>query len=356
MMVLACSSENPKKKVQEGFFNRLAKTPSVTIVSITPKEIPLVIKASGKTEAADRFEAKAPARVKVTKIFVEEGAKVAAGDNLVRFDYEEVKLRLAKAKAELKESDAGIENETFLQRNKDKLIEQNKMTDLEGEMVDKRLALYQAIQDRARTEVDLYEKTGEWTDVNSPIAGVVLKKYLSDGALVEENQSIVDVVRLDPIKFVFSVPVEYAAAINKEAEIMIKMPIFPNQEFKGESVQVSADIQKNGNGVEVKVDLANPELQIKTDLRGDVIVHTKARKKIYPIAESALLKTEKSVFVFKIDGDKVKKFPVELGSEPYNNQPVIEKGVAEGDKVVISELGGLKDGTRVEIESVPSEK
>ena len=66
--------------------------------------------------------------------------------------------------------------------------------------------------------------------------------------------------------------------------------------------------------------------------------------------EAALVKTEKSTYVYKIEGNHVKKVAVELG-EPYNGQPAVERGLVEGDLIVAPVEEEMKDGTLVEVQS-----
>jgi RND family efflux transporter MFP subunit len=327
---------------------------AVTAFTVAAREIPLVIKATGRTEAADRYEAKAPADIKVQKIFVEEGVRVEAGDPLVRFDDEEVRLKLAKARAELREAEAALDLNNFQQQNRERLIAEEKMSEEEAELLERKIAYYEATVERAKAEIELYEKSGELEQLNSPIAGTVVKRTVSEGADVAEDTPLLEVVRLDPIRFVFAVPVEAVTALDRGAEIAVRFPSIGGQEFSGEIANVGALANAEAGGVEVKLNLANPDLFLKAELPGEVVIRTQGRKKVLPVVESALVKTEKSTYVYKIEGSRVRRVAVELG-EPYNGQPTIEKGVNEGDLIVSSAEEELKDGMVVEVQTTRAE-
>jgi len=78
-------------------------------------------------------------------------------------------------------------------------------------------------------------------------------------------------------------------------------------------------------------------------------LRTSIRKKIVTIPREALVKTERSTYVFKLIGEKVKKTAIEVESEEPHDV-VIRRGVAAGDVVVVSQLDKLKDGTPVELQ------
>lgn len=368
LFLVACTAEGPSQKNEEAGSLRAASRPiPVTALRVTAREVPLVIVRPGKTEASDRYEAKAPADIKIQKIFVEEGQRVEAGEPLIKFDDEEGRLKLAKARAELKEAEAAMDLYNVPPTVIRERVVEEEGGGVEGreeevggfrgggepgeeEMQEKRAALYQATAERARAEIDMYEHTSELTQLNSPISGTVTKRHVTEGTNAAEDQPLVEVVRLDPVRFVFTVPVGELQALEKGAEISVRLPSLPGQEFTGEIFNIGAEAQAESQGVEVKLNIVNTDLALKAEITGEVVVRTQAKKKIIPVVEAALVKTEKSTYVYKIEGNHVKKVAVELG-EPYNGQPAVERGLAEGDLIVAPVEEEMKDGTLVEVQS-----
>lgn len=354
--LLSCVSEKKEKGAgsEDTVFHKISAKPvPVTSYVVGVREVPLVINAEGKTEPTDRYEAKAPTAVKVLKVFVEEGAKVQPGDPLVKFDDELAKLRLNVARSEIREADAGISEVNYLEKNRDQLVQDGKMSDIEAEGLDERNNLYQAQLDRAKAQVELLERLADLEQLNSPIAGFVTKRGATEGSDVAEDQLLIEVVRLDPLYFTFKVPVDEVTALDKGAEVSISLAGLPGQELTGEIAAVGAESEPQSGGVDVKVKIPNPDVTLKADMRGTVRVRTQAKKKILPIPDTALVKTDHSNYVYKIDGGKVRKTAVDLG-DPANGQPTVEKGLAEGDTIVSSSEEDLRDGAAVEIQATKS--
>ncbi len=346
----ACLSDgkkNAKGKKESSFLKLPRKTPSVVTAPVQTREVPLVITKTGTTQASDRFQAKAAANLKVQKILVEEGAKVQAGDALVKFDDQVVRLRVNKAQAEIKEAEAGLEYMNFLQQNKDKLVQDEKMSAAEADGLDERTALYQAVLDRAKAEIELYEGDDASEQINSPIAGIVTKKGTSDGSDVASEQVLLEVIRLDPIKFVCNVPVTAAASVEKGVDFSVRFKAFPGQDFTGQVASIGAESKSEADTVEVAVELPNPELQLKSDMRGEIVLRTRDTQKIITVPESALLRAEKNTSAFKLDGKHVKKVTIDPG-DASEGRVAVEKGLAEGDLVVLNPDEDLKDGMEVE--------
>lgn len=358
-LLVACSSE---KKTSDGFssgssllfFKKAPKVISVVAYKVISKEVPLIITAPGKTQASNRFEAKVSSETKIEKVFVEEGALVQAGDPLIKFNAEERRLKLNKARAEIREAEAGIASNATLLKNKDELLDSGKLIESEAESLEEKNTLYEATMDRAKAEIELYESEGDMDQINSPITGLVTKRNASEGTEAKADEVLIEVVQLDPLQFLFTAPVSAITAIAEGTSISIHFPAISSQEFTGELL-TGSEVDPQTGGVDMKVKIPNPSSALKAEMRGEVVIHTQGKKKVYPILESALLasniKSEKSGHIFKIVRNKVKRTAIEL-SDNYNGQPAVEKGLSEGDLIVASPDEDLNDGGLIEIQRV----
>lgn len=360
LLLASCASGkkvNKNKKDEgggDGIFHKSSSKPvAVTSYTVTSREVPLVINADGHTEPSDRFEAKAPASAKIQKVFVDEGARVQPGDALVKFDDEIAKLKLSVANAEIQESEAAIAAINAEKGRAPAASSEEGVPEAQAKINEARLTFYQAQMDRAKAQVELFEKMTDQEQINSPIAGVVMKRNATEGIDVTENQVLLEVVRTDPLYFTFKVHADDVTSLDKGAELSIKLAGAAGQELTGEIAVVGEEAEGGGAGVPVKVKLANPEGSLKSDMRGTVVVRTQGKKKIFSVPETAVVKTEHSNYVFKIDAGKARKAYVELG-ESYNGQPTITKGLVDGDVIVSTAEDDLADGSVVEIQATKS--
>ncbi|HEX5036953.1 MAG TPA: efflux RND transporter periplasmic adaptor subunit [bacterium] len=357
-----------QKESRSLFKKALQKTENVTTFVVSSREAPLTITQDGKTEASDRYQAKAPGSVKIEKIFVEEGARVQPGDPLIQFNDETLALRLSVAQAEIREAEAGMNafnggpspRETANGSDEGATGGENAAASANPSenLNEARAILYQAQLDRAKAETELYEKMQELQQLNSPIAGVVGHHEVGEGASASEDQLLLEIIKLDPVNFTFTIPTDQIAYVEKGSEIVVKLASFPGQEFPAEVSAVGSEANVGNGNIEVKLKIANPDLNLKGDLKGTVEIRTQERRKVVSIPESAVVRSERSAFVYKLSGGKAQRVAVDLGVTS-GGQVEIEKGVADGDTIIASAEDGmdsLSDGAPVEVRSAKAEQ
>ena len=66
------------------------------------------------------------------------------------------------------------------------------------------------------------------------------------------------------------------------------------------------------------------------------------------LLESAILTQNSKKSVFLIHGNRVKETPITIGDQ-FGDMVEVLQGVKAGDKVVLSPLGKIKNGSRVKI-------
>lgn len=358
-----------QKESSSLFKKALQKTENVTTFVVSARDAPLTITQDGKTEASDRYQAKAPGSVKIEKIFVEEGARVQPGDPLIQFNDETLALKLSVAQAEIREAEAGLnafnggpapaprEPANGADEGATGGENASAAANPAENLNEARAILYQAQLDRAKAEAELYEKMQDLQQLNSPIAGVVGHHEVGEGASASEDQLLLEIVKLDPVNFTFTVPTDEIAYVEKGSEIVVKLASFPGQEFPAEVSAVGSEANVGNGNIEVKLKIANPDLNLKGDLKGTVELRTQERRKVVSIPESAVVKSERSAYVYKLSGGKAQRVAVDLGVA-NGGQIEIEKGVADGDTIIASAEDGmdsLSDGAPVEVRSAKAE-
>lgn len=351
LLILAgCEATSPEFPAAEGLFKKNEKVPVVSVVTLRSHNTPLIVQTQGRSEPSERFQAKAPeGGGKIEQIFVELGQNVERGDNLVKFSETELRLKLDLAHSQIAEAEAGLKEAKYARENRQTLLEEEKLTETEAEGLDEKEALFEATLDRARNEIDLYESQLGNLTLNSPIGGLVTKREAAEEEEVEEGKVMVEVVQIEPLYFTFDVPLEVAGVLEKGSSVPIRFPDLGNREVTSEILMVGAEAGREGN-VEVKLILPNETLALKAEMNGEVTLKTPLTKKIVTVPQKALLKTERSTYVYKVEGGRAKKTVVQIAGEEESEPTVIE-GAGEGDQVITSNLEGLKDGVRVEIQT-----
>ncbi len=340
----------------------------VVVSEAKGKEESLVIQFNGETAASDSFALKTSGRVHVQKVFVEEGQKVRVGDPLISFDQTEYKLRLELARAEIHEMEVALEQDgggaapepkevkevigerpgkPEAQETKEESVQEVSLEDgsLGGEK-GKLRTMHEATLERAKAEVKLYENVLQDDQMGSPIAGVVARRRVSDGMTTQTEEPLLEVAKLDPLHFVFSLPVQEVGYLKKEEGLAVTFPALKNLEMHGSILSIGAAASREEGKVEVKLALPNEDTQVRASVTGEVHINTGQMARVFSFPDSALVREGSRHYLFVVDDKKVKKTPIELGAAGKGLINV-RSGLKEDDLVVVQSERPLRDNDPV---------
>jgi len=172
---------------------------AVEIVGTTEDAAVERYRASGRVRAAMDVALAAQASGQVAEIVVEEGARVAAGDPLLRLDDEDRRARIRAAEARL----AGAENDLARARE---LFEENVAAE----------ARVETARTEARTaRAELAEARAALDDVTlaAPFAGAVGFFDVDEGDYVQRGEEVAALTTVDRLRIRFSLPQDLASAV-----------------------------------------------------------------------------------------------------------------------------------------------
>lgn len=323
--------------------------PRVMVVRVLTEETNMKMKTTGRLVPIDRLEVKADRQVKIEKIFVEEGQKVNQGENLVRFADEKHKQRLDFVRAELKEAETAVSDYNHLQQNKERLIEEGKMAEVLFTGLDDRIAHARATLERAREEIKLLEEIENPTVVvAAPFDGLVSKKSATEGSLANKGDSIVEIIKFNPIKLVFQLPVEFVDFMTRETPVKAHFDAIPGREFGAEVQMIGPEINE-ARMMEIKTTMANDDSNLKPGQSAEVSIVTNRPIKISYIPADAVWEEGGTKYVYRFDGRTLQKVSINIG-EKRDNLITVTRGLKEEDVVVVSEREGLSNGMSVDVQ------
>ena len=354
--LLGCEAPSSDFSGRNGFFKRTGEVKAVLAIRAASREIPYVVRGRGKTVASDRFQIKAPeGGAKIEQVFVELGQGVETGQSLIKFEEEELRLKLDLARSQTEEAEAAVEalrgGAKLPEPAAEESIEtEEKIEETPPEKVEDRINFYEATIDRARDEIELFESQLQDMQINSPISGLVTKRETTREEAVEEGKLLIAVVRIDPLHFSFEVPLDAAPALERGTPVKVKFASMGNRQTTGDIASIGAEAGSQGQ-VEIRLAIPNETLVFKGEMEGEVELSTPLTRKVIAVPEKALLRTERSVYLFLAEQGKARKKAVELEGET-NGQPIVRRGVREGDLVITSSVEELRDGDAVEVQTI----
>ncbi|HTS52721.1 MAG TPA: efflux RND transporter periplasmic adaptor subunit [Burkholderiales bacterium] len=215
----------------------------------------------------------------IDHVLVERGDFVKKGQPVAQLnsDVERAALAAAKLRAEATaDLRAAASNHEFAQKKKvrtDDLYQKNfvsqQATDqaaTEAQVAEMKLRQAREQQRLAQQELALAQAQLAQRTIRSPLNGVVIEKYLSEGERVEEK-AVVKVATIDPLKVEVIVPASYFSKIKQGMGANVKpdMPDVGAQSAK--VVVVDKVIDAASNSFRVRLELPNPNYQLPPGLR-----------------------------------------------------------------------------------------
>jgi RND family efflux transporter MFP subunit len=180
--------------------------PQVTVAKPIVKDIMEWDEFIGRFEAVDQVDVRARVSGYLQQVHFKDGTTVKAGDKLFTIDQRPYQAALQQAEASVTSAQVRVE---FTQSDLDRAEQLRRTGNITDQLLDQRRSNFltaRADLDRARAAVQQARLDMEFTEITAPISGRISRKLVSEGNLVNANQTVLtNIVSLDPIHFYFDV-------------------------------------------------------------------------------------------------------------------------------------------------------
>lgn len=285
----------------------------------------------------------------VRELHVDIGDKVEADQTLAVLDVPEVEADLRRAEARWAEA---ARNRALAATTTDRFARLAEAGASSKQLADEAVARRNSAEAAVaanKAEVDRLRSQFAFRLVKAPFAGVVTKRNVDKGALVTSGSSagimsLFELSRLDQLRVFADVPQAYANSIQvNDAATLING-----------TLRVPARVVRTSSALDPVTRTLRVEALVDGDrgiLSGSFVRIAFATKSANPpvlVSSSSLAPRGAQLFVYIVDGDKVKEVPVELGRE-LGAQAEIIGGLEGGESVVINPPESLMNGSTVRV-------
>ena len=327
---------------------------AVGVIDLKSHAVPVVSELPGRVAATRISEVRARVSGILLERVFEQGALVKAGDVLYRIDPKLFRVRVASAAASLRRAEATRQN-AQVQLDRQKSLHQKNVAsavDYDTAAVnlaqaDADVALAQAALEEARINL-------EYTDVRAPITGVIGGALITEGALVtaDATSNLALIQQIDPVYADFTQSAQELLGLKRavtDGTLASPAPgqasvelVFDSGEVygrKGRLLFSSANVDATTGQVTLRAEFPNPT--------GD-LVEQAIRQNTITVPQRSILRTQDGkarVFVVEA-GDIARLRNVELG-QSLGQEWVIERGLKDGEKVVVDGVQKVQSDTKV---------
>ena len=320
---MSCGQQNQNTQ------QMVEENPKVTVTTVNAEYVSQ-LSVYPTTVEADVVNNIAPqSAARISKINVEIGDKVNAGQTLAIMD----KVNLEKARLQL--INDSIEFGRIAQLYE---IGATSTSDYE--------AMTLKYDVSKRTYLNLLENT----ILKSPISGIVTARNYDEGDMYAMTQPLFVIQKIDPVKMLINISESQYSQIKKGMEVDITTEAYGDQVFKGVVDLIHPTINAMTHTFAVEVRFANNDMILRPGMFARVTVNYGDNFRVV-VPDRAVMKQvgsgEQYVYVLNDDGT-VTYSVVELGRRMGNRYEVIS-GLDDNATVVMTGQTKLKNGIAVDV-------
>jgi len=339
------------------------------VVEVVARDVPVVTEWLGTTEGSVDAEIRAQVSGYLVSRDYQEGSRVEQGTLLFRIDPRSFQAALDQAQGDLGRAQAALQLSRLDVARYTPLVESGAVSPQEYDTAVQRLRSNEAALQSARAAVEKARIERGFTEIRSPIAGLVgvAKAQLGDFVGPSDAEPLTSVSQLDPIRVTFQASEqEYLRGAKRFEQavqegrfrsggveiVLADGSIYPH---RGVGYPAGREIDPRTGTITVKADFPNPEqmlrpgqyarVRVTTDLaQGALVVPQRAVQDLQGLAQLTLVGAD----------DKVEVRTVTKGAT-WGTLQVIEQGVSAGERVVVEGFQKVRPGMTAAPKPAPAE-
>ena len=196
-----------------------------------------------------------------------------------------------------------------------------------------------------------YSALSDYSKIIAPYDGVVTWRFSDTGALVQAGTSntsglpVVTVAQVNVLRLRIPVPESLATKvrIGDSADVHVQAT---GEHFTGKVTRFTDSLDTSTRTMQVEIDVPNPDYHLQSGMYADVTLSANSRKDVLAVPIEAIQRSDnnKKTSVLVVDAqNRVQSREVEVGVEGSNKVEILA-GLAEGERVIVGNLGSYQPG------------
>jgi membrane fusion protein, multidrug efflux system len=326
----------------------------VPVVPVIRRTVPVYLDYVGTTQAIRSVTLQAQVTGYLAARGAPDGADVKQGELLYQIDPRDYRAALSQVKAQT-QHDAAVNDYSRAFQHRNSVLSKNGWVSTD--------TLQQTTSNLRQSEATLAVdaaamQTAElklgYTEIRAPFAGRLGKSLVHEGALINANGTELNtLVELDPIYATFNPSEMELAAITKSRSkgripVDVRTSDDAQQRFKGALSFLDNVVDRSTGTITARATISNPDHTLLPGEFVHVRVHIADRPDALLVPQVALGSSQLGRFLYVVgkDGKAEQRF-VSPGAS-YGSLVVIDKGVKEGDRIIVGNLQKIAAGVPVQ--------
>lgn len=339
---------------------RQQAVPEYAVITIEPQSV--VLTSSYPTTFKGRQDVEIRPNVSgfITKLCVDEGAAVKKGEVLFVIDPVQYEEAVNVARAAVEVAKANVATSKLTADNKRELEKKKIISKYDLQMAENTLASSEAALAQANAQLVNAEKNLSYTNVTSPVNGVMGKVPFRVGALVSPSIAtpLTTVSDISEMFAYFSMTekqlLELIRQDSSSRKILERMPevslkTADDQLYseKGKIETISEVIDPTTGAVSVRATFSNPQRLLRSGGTGSVIIPSEL-KGVLVVPQKATYELQDKRFVYVVgDDNRIINTEVQVFKLDDGKNFVVTEGLNSGDRIVTEGVGTLRNDMQI---------
>ena len=284
---------------------------------------------------------------RVTRVLATVGDSVKKGQALIYIHSHELldaRANAAKARAAVTEKEKALAYAKAELDRADRLLAAKALSRREQAQATANVAAATAELEQARAEL---ARASEWLEhltvphdshddivIYAPITGVVLKRNVTLGTVVNEANDLMTIADLDTLWAIAEAPQQEAASVQVGQQVEIKVSTFVDRRFAGRVVHIGETLSPETRTAQVRCLVHNPRGDLRPEMYVTINIASEKGQEVLAAPSEAVIEMQGERVVFIALGDGLfEKRPVQTGRQ-QNGMIEITGGLKPDDRVV----------------------
>lgn len=293
---------------------------------------------------------------KITRICVREGQEVNAGQLLFVIDQVPYQAAVRMATANVHAAESQVATARLERDSKKALFEGKVISEYELQTAQNALATAEATLEQAKASLVDAGNNLSYTEVRSPVKGVVGTLPYRVGTLVSPQmvQPLTSVSDNAEMWVYFSVSEKELQGMMRRHgsrdKVLASFPpvsltLSDGSEYphRGQIETLSGVVNPQTGAVQVKTVFQNPDRQLLSGSVGNVVMPHSERNVIV-IPKNATYEVQDKVYAYRVKDNTAESVEIKVATFNDGNEYIVLSGLENGDVIVTEGVGSLRDG------------
>ena len=306
---------------------------AVRISSVQKQSIALDFSANGNFAPAHQMNFASENSGRVVRVLVDEGSYVRKGQTLAIIKTDVLNIDLETAQA-------AYQNALRDKQRYENAFQTGGVT--QQQLDQARLALENAEARVAQARIRVSD-----ANIRSSINGIVNKRYIEPGAVVNPGTQLFELVDVSRLKLAITVNETQVANLKKGDKVEVKASVFPDKTFGG-TVTFIAPKADNSLNFPVEIEIAgNPGNMLKAGMYGTAVFSFGNTAPVITIPRSAFVGSVSTNQVFVVENGNTARLRNVISGRVLGDKVEVLSGLNEGENIITSGQINLSDGSRI---------